>query len=73
MKYLVEFSGFAYVEAEDEQEAMEKTEDGLYAYVVPAIIYRLIGGFWRTSSGWMRTRNGKLKGWCCYESVCLPG
>lgn len=33
MKYLVEFSGFAYVEAEDEQEAMEKAEDGLYAYM----------------------------------------
>ena len=32
MKYRVDFHGFAYVEAEDEAEAIEKAEDGLYIY-----------------------------------------
>ena len=31
-KYKVNFHGFAYVEADDEDEAREKAEDGIYAY-----------------------------------------
>lgn len=32
MKYKVNFYGFAYVEAEDEEEAKEKVDDGICAY-----------------------------------------
>ena len=32
-KYRVDFHGFAYVEAEDEDDAREKVEDGFYAYM----------------------------------------
>ncbi len=32
MKYKVNFHGFAYVEAEDEEEAKEKVDDGICVY-----------------------------------------